>query len=108
MIDDAGLGLQPFSPARLTNFGGDFLAEFGRQRQEAEGRALTSRGLDKIWSAVASAARHRFGLFWSCRLRGKPKGRRRYDHHSAAAAPGTPVRSAGALQISPALCELRQ
>jgi len=34
--------LQPFSPARLTNFGGDFLAEFGRQRREAEGRALLS------------------------------------------------------------------
>jgi hypothetical protein len=40
MIDDARLRLQPFSPAGLADFVGDFLTEFGRQRRIAERRPL--------------------------------------------------------------------
>jgi hypothetical protein len=36
VIDDARLGLQPFSPTWLANFRGDFLAEFGWQRRVPE------------------------------------------------------------------------
>jgi len=32
--------LQPFSPAGLAHFKSDFLAEIGRQRREAERRAI--------------------------------------------------------------------
>src|SRR5205085_10539188 len=31
VIDDASLGLRPFSPAWLANFSADFLSEFSRQ-----------------------------------------------------------------------------
>jgi hypothetical protein len=40
MIDDPGLGLQPFGPAELANLLRDFLSQIGRQRGPAERRAL--------------------------------------------------------------------
>src|SRR5258708_28221660 len=56
VIDDTGLGLQPFSPAGLTNFGGDFLAQFSRQRREAERWTLlpATGALNHIWHCFTS------------------------------------------------------
>src|SRR5437588_11254423 len=50
MIDDPSLGLQPFGPARLTNFLPDFLTELSRQRRESQWRPLlpTTGAFDRI------------------------------------------------------------
>src|SRR5882762_484003 len=59
VIDDPRLGLQPFRPARLTDFGRDFLAKFGRKRSKAERRAFlpTAGTFDFVRHVMVSPCR---------------------------------------------------
>src|SRR6266404_939476 len=59
VIDDARLGLQPFRPTGLADFGGDFLAEFSRKRSKAKRRAFlpTAGTFDFVRHVMVSPCR---------------------------------------------------